>query len=137
MHNFGYYFRIDIMKRKLRLLLIGCILLILVLFSGCETLAVQAPRNMFVSTGDYVPDIRTLGILQEKISIFAPLLIVNVNKVHQQLYEALIDKAQKIGADGVTNISFSWKPSPISYLSIFILTPVLDFYIEAVAIQKL
>ena len=137
LHKFGYYFKIVIMKRYLGLFLISCILLTLVLFSGCGTLAVQAPRNMFVSTGDYVPDVRTLGILQEKITIFAPLLIVDINKVHQRLYEALIDKAQILGADGVTNISFSWKPSPISYVSIFILMPVLDFYIEAVAIQKL
>jgi len=111
-------------------------ILILILFSSCSSLAVKAPRGMFVSTGDYVPEVRTLGIIQEKKTVFAPLFLIDVNKVHQDLYQKLIDEAEKAGADGVTNIRFSWKPSPFTYFSLFIFSGVIDFYIEGVAIKE-
>jgi len=105
------------------------------MLSGCSTLAVKVPRGMFVSTGDYVKGIRTLGIIQEQKTIIAPLFLVDINKVHEELFKKLIDKADGIGADGVSNIAFSWKPSPFSYFLLPLLTPVLDFYIEGVAID--
>jgi hypothetical protein len=92
---------------------------------------------MFLSTGDYVPGIRTLGIIQESTTVFAPLFIINTNKVNQILYEALIRKAQAAGADGVTSIRFSWKPSPLMYFTLFIASGFFDYYIEGVAIKKL
>ena len=116
---------------------VGCIIFVLLVMaiSGCETLSVRAPAGMFVSTGDFVEGVETLGILQEKETIIAPLFIVNVNKVHEKLYEQLITKAKRLGADGVTNIRFYWKPSILSALSIVILSPFVDFYIEGVAIN--
>jgi hypothetical protein len=112
-------------------------LLILAAFTGCSTLSVRIPRGMYISTGDYVPEIETLGVLQEKMTVFAPLFMVNVNRVHEQLYEQLIDKASRtLGADGVTNITFSWKPSPLMYVSLFVVSGVFDFYIEGIAIRE-
>ena len=113
-----------------------CILCLLGL-AGCATLEVPAPPGMFLSTGDYVPGIRTLGIIQESTTVFAPLFIINTNKVNQILYEALIRKAQAAGADGVTSIRFSWKPSPLMYFTLFIASGFFDYYIEGVAIKKL
>ena len=124
------------MKRTTYVAIAILILLLTLVLAGCSTLSVQAPPNMFVSTGDYVPGIRTMGIIQEKSTVWAPLFFVDVNKVHEQLYKALISKAQDAGANGVTDIKFSWKPSPLSYVTIWILTPVLDFYVEGVAIKK-
>jgi len=64
------------------------------------------------------------------------LFLIDVNKVHQDLYEKLIVQAEKAGADGVTNITFTWKPSPFTYLSLFVVSGVIDFYIEGVAIKE-
>ncbi len=115
----------------LPLIIIGGILLL----SGCTTLAVKAPPGMFVSTGDYVKGVKTLGIIQEKTTVVAPLFLVDINNVHQQLYEKLIDKARAAGANGVTNIKFEWVISPFTYATIYLLTAVVDFYIEGVAIK--
>ncbi|MGA2761891.1 MAG: hypothetical protein ABSG17_00860 [Spirochaetia bacterium] len=41
-----------------------------------------------------------------------------------------------MGADGITDIHFSWKPSPLTYFSLIIASGVFDFYIEGVAIKK-
>ena len=121
-------------KRATTYILLTLLAAVLML-SGCSTLAVKVPRGMFVSTGDYVKGVRTLGIIQEQKTIIAPLFLMDINKVHQELFKRLIDKADNIGADGVSNIAFSWKPSPFSYLSLPLLTLVLDFYIEGVAID--
>ena len=123
------------MNQKTRISAVLILSLVIFLLTGCSTLSVQAPPGMFVSTGDYVPGIRTMGIIQEKTRVWAPLFMIDVNQVHERLYKQLIDKAEAVGADGVTNIRFSWKPSPISYFTIVFLTPVLDFYVEAVAIE--
>jgi hypothetical protein len=97
---------------------------------------VTIPGNMFLSNGDYVPGVKTMGIIQEKTSVFALLFIVDTNKVNQTLYQKLIEKAQAVGADGVTNVHFSWAPSPLMGLTIFIASGWFDYYIEGVAIKK-
>lgn len=111
-------------------------LAVMFILSACSSLAVKAPRGMFVSTGDYVPEVRTLGIIQEKKTVFAPLFLFDMNKIHQDLYEKLIREAERAGADGVTNIAFSWKLSPFTYFSLFIASGVIEFYIEGVAIEE-
>jgi len=108
----------------------------LLALSGCATLSVQAPPGMFVSTGDYVPGIRTMGIIQESKTVIAFLFVFDLNSVYQDLYNQLIQKGQAVGADGITNIRFTWKPSPWTYLTLPIATGVFDFYIEGVAIKK-
>ncbi len=124
------------MKRKtLKIFLLFLIAVLVILLSGCSTLSVKVPRGMFISTGDYVEGVRTLGILQENKVVIAPLFLFDINKVHQDLFEKLIAKAKALGADGVTNVTFSWKPSPFTYVTLPILTAVLDFYIEGVAID--
>jgi hypothetical protein len=123
-------------KRIARRIGISAAALFVLALCGCATLQVTAPPGLFVSTGDYVPGIRTMGIIQESTTVFAPLFIIDVNKVNQGLYEALIKKAQAAGADGVTNIRFSWKPSPLTYLTFYIVSGVFDFYIEGVAIKR-
>ena len=120
-------------RRVLVVLLISVAALLAL--SGCSTLAVTAPPGMFVSTGDYVPGVRTMGIVQQSTTVIAVLFFVDVNKVYQDLYERIIAEAQASGATGVTNIRFYWKPSPLSYLTMAVLSPVLDFYVEGVAIQ--
>ena len=123
------------MKKKATAL-VFMVLIVLFVFSSCSSLSVRAPRGMYLSTGDYVQGIRTMGIIQEKKTVFAPLFLIDVNKVHQDLYEKLIVQAEKAGADGVTNITFTWKPSPFTYLSLFVVSGVIDFYIEGVAIKE-
>ena len=123
------------MKRKLLVPLALGVLAVVLATTSCSTLAVPAPPGMFVSTGDYVPDVRTLGIVQQKKTVLAILFFVDLNKVYQELYERIIAEAQANGATGVTNIRFYWKPSPLSYLTSVILSPVLDFYVEGVAIK--
>jgi hypothetical protein len=107
------------------------------LLAGCSTLAVKAPSGMFLSTGSYVPDVQTLGIVQARRTVIAPLFFfVDLNKVHQELYRELISKARAAGADGLTNITFTWSVSPYTYLSVFLASGVFDYYIEGVAIKK-
>jgi len=47
----------------------------------------------------------------------------------------LVLSAKSAGADGITNVRFYSKLSPLSYLSVFIV-PVFDFYAEGIAIKK-
>jgi hypothetical protein len=68
-----------------------CVLLL----AGCATLNVRVPDGIFMSTGDYVPGIKTLGVIQESRTIFAPLFLIDVNKVNQGLYEALIRNSRR------------------------------------------
>jgi hypothetical protein len=112
------------------------ILIGIILLSGCVTIAVKAPAGMFISTGDYSSEVITIGIMQEKKTVLAPLFIYNTNKIHKELYEALIFQAQRLNADGITNIRFYQKLSPFSYLGIPIFTAVFDFYVEGVAIKE-
>jgi len=123
--------------RKVTIPVLCGVALACVALAGCATLDVKAPDGMFISTGDYVPGVRTLGIVQEQTTVFAPLFLFDINRVYQDLYNALIRKAQAIGADGVTDIHFSWKPSPFTYFSLFIASGVFDYYVEGVAIKKM
>jgi len=124
------------MKPTVKRLGILLILAVVLLFTGCATLNVKVPEGMFLSTGDYVPGITTLGVIQEKTTVFALLFLIDTNKVHQRLYEALIRRVKALGADGVTDVRFGWKPSPFSALSVFIASGVFDFYVEGIAIKK-
>ncbi len=121
---------------KLRVLGLAAVSALVLLLAGCATLDVRVPDGMFLSTGDYVSGIKTLGVIQESRTVFAPLFLIDINKVNQGLYEALIKRVQALGADGVTNVHFSWKPSPFTYFSLFIASGVFDFYVEGIAIKK-
>jgi len=123
-------------KRKLVRVLPGLALLFLLL-AGCSTLNVNTPEGMFLSTGDYVPGIRTLGVIQESTTVIAPLLIFDVNKINQKLYENLIQRVKDAGADGIMDVRFYSKVSSFTLLSAFVLTGVLDFYAEGIAFKKL
>ena len=125
------------MKRtSFRVIGIATIVAVLSLLAGCATLDVKVPGGMFLSTGDYVPNIRTLGVIQEKTSVFAPLFLVDINRVNQDLYLKLIERARAIGADGVSNVRFTWAPSPFMALSILIASGWFDYYAEGIAIKK-
>jgi len=91
---------------------------------------------MFLSTGDYVSGIKTLGVIQESKTVFAPLFIFDLNSINQELYERLIDRVKAAGADGITNVRFYWKPSPLTYVTLAIASGVFDFYAEGIAIKK-
>ncbi|MFP4363115.1 MAG: hypothetical protein ACLFR1_04535 [Spirochaetia bacterium] len=120
------------MKKAFRNIFIVTAVLLVI---SCSTLAVTAPAGMFLSTGDYVEDVTTLGVLQAHSLVIAPLFLWDMSAVQRGLYERLIDKAQNINADGITNISFSMKPSPWTILSSFVATVCFDYYIEGVAIR--
>jgi hypothetical protein len=117
-------------------MVIGAAALMLVALTGCSTLNVKTPDGMFLSTGDYVPGVKTLGVIQESTTVFAPLFIFDINGIYQGLYERLIDRVKAAGADGLTNVHFYWKPSPLTYLSLAIASGVFDFYAEGIAIKK-
>lgn len=121
------------MKRGLKVIGLGAV--VALLLAGCSTLSVRAPQGMYLSTGDYVPGVQTLGIVQAHKVVFAPLFFVDLNAVHQDLYNTLLDKARAAGANGLTNVKFSFAFSPVTYLSAAILSGVFDYYIEGVAIR--
>ena len=124
------------MKRNLAWGALGAVLLAVMLLAGCSTLNVTTPDGMFLSTGDYVPGIRTLGVIQESTTVIAPLLIFDVNKINQTLYERLIQRVKDAGADGIMDVRFYSKVSTFTALSAFVLTGVLDFYAEGIAFKK-
>jgi hypothetical protein len=115
----------------------GCALIVLVVlaFAGCSTLNVNTPNGMFLSTGDYVAGVRTLGVIQESTTVFAPLFIFDLNSINQGLYERLIQRVKDAKADGITNVRFYWKPSPLTYLTLAIASGVFEFYAEGIAIK--
>ncbi|HTO22452.1 MAG TPA: hypothetical protein VMF68_07505 [Spirochaetia bacterium] len=123
------------MKRYLAWGALGAVLLTMLLLAGCSTLNVTTPDGMFLSTGDYVPGVKTLGVIQEKSTVVAPIFIYDLNKINQALYERLIQRVKDAGADGIMDVRFSSKLSPLSYLSVFIV-PVFDFYAEGIAFKK-
>jgi len=84
------------MKRRLTAVALASALLVLAL-GGCSTLAVRVPGGMFVSTSHYVPGVETLGVVQARKTVIAPLGIMNINKIRQGLYEELIGKARDAG----------------------------------------
>jgi len=125
------------MKRSIaRGLALAAVAAFLVVLAGCSTLDVRVPDNLFVSTGDYTPGIKTLGVIQEKTSVFALFFLVDNNKVNQTLYQKLIAKAQSVGADGVIDVKFTWAPSPLMGLTVFIASGWFDYYVEGIAIKK-
>jgi hypothetical protein len=117
-------------------MVIGAAALMLVALTGCSTLNVKTPDGMFLSTGDYVPGVKTLGVIQESTTVFAPLFIFDLNGIYQGLYQRLIDRVKAAGADGLTNVHFYWKPSPLTYVTLAIASGVFDFYAEGIAIKK-
>lgn len=123
------------MTRRIALIS-GAAAALMLTLAGCSTLNVKTPDGMFLSTGDYVPGIKTLGVIQESTTVFAPLLIFDLNKINQGLYERLIDRVKAAGADGLTNVRFHWKPSPLTYLTLAIASGVFEFYAEGIAIKK-
>ncbi|HUJ76908.1 MAG TPA: hypothetical protein VL359_18735 [bacterium] len=123
------------MKRYLAWGAMGAVLLALLLLAGCSTLNVTTPDGMFLSTGDYVPGVKTLGVIQESTTVVAPIFIYDINKIDQGLYERLIQRVKDAGADGIMDVRFYSKLSPLSYLSAFIV-PVFDFYAEGIAFKK-
>jgi hypothetical protein len=109
---------------------------IVFVLAGCSTLNVNTPDGMFLSTGDYVAGVKTLGVIQESTTVFAPLFIFDLNSINQGLYERLIQRVKDAKADGITNVRFYWKPSPLTYLSLAIASGVFEFYAEGIAIKK-
>ncbi len=113
----------------------GLALACLILLSGCSTLAVKTPPGMsFISTGDYVPGVRTLGIAQAKKTAVMPLLFSDRNKIKQELYEQLLENAKEAGGTGLSNVSFYWMLSGWSLASWYVLTLVVDYYAEGFVI---
>ena len=104
--------------------------------AGCSTLSVEIPKGMYVSTGDYHEDVRTVGIIQESVTVFAPLFIYNMNTARTRLYKGLINKAERMGAEGITNVEVYWKLSPFSVFTLLLLSPIITFYAEGVVIDK-
>jgi len=123
------------MKRALVLSAAGAAVLLLAL-AGCSTLNVNTPDGMFLSTGDYVTGVKTIGVIQESTTVIAPLFIFDLNKINQKLYERLIQRVKDAGADGIMDVRFYSKPSPFTWLSIFVASGVFDFYAEGIAIKK-
>ena len=109
------------------------------LFLGCSTLSVKAPKGMYLSMGDYTANVRTEGIVQAYRRAWTPFVVLyDASKIREKLYEELINKVEKIDdADGITNITFYSKPSPLSVLAPFTfgLGIWMDYYAEGVVIQ--
>ncbi|HAP43320.1 MAG: hypothetical protein A2087_03585 [Spirochaetes bacterium GWD1_61_31] len=106
--------------------------------SSCSTLSVTTPPGWYLSTGDYQAGIRTEGIIQVQKTVWTPFFVLyDANKVRADLYEALIAKVAIMpGMDGITNITFHSKPSPLCILTPFTLGlgVWVDFYAEGVVI---
>jgi len=124
-----------------RLGIVASVAALVLLLSGCASiLAVKAPDKMYFSTGDYVDGIRTQGIIQVHEMTWTPLFVLyDASKVRESLYKQLIEKAAGApGVDGITNISFYWKPSVWSVLAPFTFGfgVWIDNYAEGVVISK-
>jgi hypothetical protein len=123
-----------------RLALIGIIgIMTFLLFSGCATqLDVETPEGLFLSMGDYVPEVETLGIIQAHQLKWTPFFVLyDKSAIREALYEELIRKARRMNGDGITNITFYSKPSPWSVLAV----PTVgigvwvDYYVEGVVVK--
>ena len=105
------------------------------LLAGCSTLAVKTPESLsFVSTGDYTPGVKTVGVVQAKKTVWMPFYSYDYNKVKQELYEELLNKAKESGATGVTNINFFYNIYPITAWTVILVWT--DCYIEGFAVVK-
>jgi len=114
------------------------LVLVVAVASGCSTLSVRIPKDMYVSMGDYVEGIRTEGIIQVHQQVWTPFFVLyDASKVRENLYKELLNKANSmVGIDGITNVTFYSKPSPWT-----VLLPVtlgvgiwVDYYAEGVVI---
>ena len=116
------------------------ITLVIVAFTGCATrLDVEAPRDTFLSMGDYVPGVETLGVIQEYRRAWTPFLFLyDVSSVRESLYNDLLSRARRMDADGITNVTFYAKPSTWSVLGPFTVGIGIwvDYYAEAIVVRE-
>lgn len=121
-----------------RIALVSLSALALALLAGCSSLSVRIPDGMFVSSGDYVAGVRTEGIVQVHRQAWTPFFVLyDASKVREALYKELLFKVDSmVGVDGITNVSFYSKPSPLSVLAPFTLGVGIwvDHYAEGVVI---
>ncbi|MEI6874345.1 MAG: hypothetical protein WCL50_04350 [Spirochaetota bacterium] len=115
-------------------------LVILALFSGCSTLSVKAPRDFYLSMGDYTPAIRTEGIVQVHKTVWTPFIVLyDASKVREGLYKALLEKTASMEkADGIIDVTFYSKPSALCVLAPFTvgIGIWIDYYAEGVVITR-
>jgi hypothetical protein len=127
------------MTQTKKTILITLAIVILIGLSGCSTLSVKIPGDMYVSMGDYVQGVKTEGIIQVHQQVWTPFFVLyDASKVRENLYKALLDKAESmVGIDGITNVTFYSKPSPWSVLLPFTfgLGIWVDYYTEGVVIK--
>ncbi|THB63283.1 MAG: hypothetical protein D6B26_06175 [Spirochaetaceae bacterium] len=114
------------------------ILMSVLFLSSCSTLSVKIPSGTYISSGDYVENVRTKGIIQVYERVWTPFFVLyDASKVRENLYKKLIEEAREMrGIDGVTNVTFYSKPSPWSVLMpvTFGIGVWVDHYAEGVAI---
>ena len=110
----------------------------LLVLGSCTTLSVTTPDNLFLSSGDYVENIKTEGIIQAHVTAWTPFIILfDESKIREDLYKKLIEKVNAlVGVDGITNVTFYSKPSVLSILAIpsFGIGIWVDYYAEGVVI---
>jgi len=108
------------------------------LLAGCSSLSVRIPDGLFVSSGDYVSGVRTEGIVQVHKQAWTPFFVLyDASKVREALYKELLAKVDSmVGVDGITNVSFYSKPSPLSVMAPFTfgIGIWVDHYAEGVVI---
>lgn len=115
------------------LLLVGA----LIFLGSCSTLAVTFPDNFYMTwSDDYQPEMQTLGVVQVKRTNIAFLSFMDRNRIQQGMYEELINKARAAGADGVLGVRTIYELSPWTALTIFVVSPTWDIFMEAIAIKK-
>ena len=126
------------MRRKSGILVLVVALAAVVMLSGCSMLSVRIPDGMYVSPGDYVEGVRTEGIIQVQQRTWTPFFVLyDASKTRESLYKKLLAKADSnLGVDGITNVSFYSKPSPLSILApvTFGIGVWVDNYAEGVVI---
>lgn len=107
------------------------------LLGGCATLSVKTPEGMgFISTGDYTPGVKTLGLASAKKTVWMPLFLFDLNGVRKELYEEVLTNAKAAGGYGVTNINFFFIPSPWTITTLWLFSPWVDFYMEGWVVVK-
>jgi hypothetical protein len=88
--------------------------------------------------GDYTQGVRTQGIIQVHQTAWTPFIVLyDASKIREGLYKDLLAKANNLdGADGITNVTFYSKPSPLTVLAPFTFGVGIwmDYYAEGVVI---
>jgi hypothetical protein len=65
------------------------------------------------------------------------VVVYDLNRVREDLYDELLDKVEGEGADGITNVQFYSQPSALTALTVWIFgLTVYVFYVEGVAIER-